>query len=65
MYDVTNRDTFEGAKFWYQSISDELEVDNKAVSQSTNKKSPIIVLLGNKIDLKRERVIYIYIYIYI
>jgi len=42
VYDITNQDSFEGAKNWIKEIE-------------SNNKSAILVLVGNKIDLEEEK----------
>ena len=68
MYDVTNRDSFESAKQWYESISKELSVQCEDMQNTSNllavQKFPVLMFLGNKIDLKGQRV-YLFIYRYI
>ncbi len=45
VYDITKRETFDRLEYWYDLIKDSSPVDN------------LILLIGNKIDLKGARVI--------
>lgn len=42
VYDITKKDTFEGAKYWIQELN-------------MNAKNIIIILVGNKIDRENDR----------
>jgi small GTP-binding protein len=46
VFDVTRQDTFDNIKIWFEDLKESLE-----------DKTPPIVIIGNKIDLEKERVI--------
>ena len=54
VYDITNPDSFRNVNDWYEFVTDEFKAQNGAGSNS-NKKKPLLALVGNKMDLPHLR----------